>query len=230
MSSVSEQSFLSSEKNNQREFYWRSKLKSLELHKMYCHIVSIWTVLHLCKTEEEEDQEKTLKKIKCNSATLLCGLVSVVFCDGAALRHCCSVSGAMHLIPFLSLFDEQLPPHPHEIYLQTPHTLSVINVGKHHSVDIFSDKRSCHSILTLPSPCPLCWNVLNCWSISSFSALSCSTLRCDFIINPHPRNDVSFSTCLRWERWYSRRTLAFSIASFVPTKMNGTFPSWIWHP
>ena len=52
--------------------------------------------------------------------------------------------------------------------------------GKYHSIT--SDKRSCHSILTLPSPCPLCWNVLNCWSISSFSALSCSTLRYKFVI------------------------------------------------
>ena len=85
-------------------------------------------MLHLCKTEEEEDQEKTLKKIKCNSATLLCGLVSVVFCDGAALQRCCSVSGAMHLIPFLSLFYELIPPHSPIKILQTPHSLSTIDV------------------------------------------------------------------------------------------------------
>ena len=30
--------------------------------------------------------------------------------------------------PFLSLLLELIPPHPHEIYLQTPHTLFVINV------------------------------------------------------------------------------------------------------
>ena len=49
--------------------------------------------------QEEEEQEKMTKKIECNSATLLCGLMSVVFCDDAALRHCLSVSGARHLIP-----------------------------------------------------------------------------------------------------------------------------------
>ena len=67
--------------------------------------------------------KKGWKKIKCNSATLLCGLVSVVFCNDAALRHRLSLSGARHLIPFLSLFHDQLPPHPHEIHLQTPHSL-----------------------------------------------------------------------------------------------------------
>ena len=34
----------------------------------------------------------------------------------------------MQLIPFLSLFSEQLPPHLHELHLQTPRSFSVSNV------------------------------------------------------------------------------------------------------
>ena len=66
-------------------------------YSVLCHIVYLDYVF-FC-VQEEEEQEKMTKKIKCNSATLLCGLMSVVFCDDAALRHCLSVSGARHLIP-----------------------------------------------------------------------------------------------------------------------------------
>ena len=34
----------------------------------------------------------------------------------------------MHLIPFLSLFSELLPPHPHELHLQTPRSFSITDV------------------------------------------------------------------------------------------------------
>ena len=59
-----------------------------------------------------------------------CHVASYVVCTGWRWNaaSACSVSGAMHLIPFLSLFYEQLPPHPHEIHLQTPRSFSITDV------------------------------------------------------------------------------------------------------
>ena len=48
--------------------------------------------------------------------------------DDAETRHHCSVSSALHIMPFLSMTYEPLPPHPHELYLQTPRSFFTIDV------------------------------------------------------------------------------------------------------
>ena len=73
------------------------KMESGASLNLYYVILCIWTLSFF--VSKKRKNKKTTKKIKCNSATLLCGLMSVVFCDDAALRHCLSVSGARHLIP-----------------------------------------------------------------------------------------------------------------------------------
>ena len=48
--------------------------------------------------------------------------------DDAETRHHCSVSSALHIMPFLSMIHELLPPPSSLNILQTPHSLYVSNV------------------------------------------------------------------------------------------------------
>ena len=80
------------------------------------------------KTQEGEDEEEGLEEDKVYQRHPMVWPRASSLPDDAETRHHCSVSSALHIMPFLSMYSELLPPHLHEIHLQTPRSFSTIDV------------------------------------------------------------------------------------------------------
>ena len=127
---VSQQSFLSSKKKSQPEFYWCWRIEESGVSlSIICIMYFVYLdYVRLCEKSRRGRWRQDIEEDKVYQRHPMVWPRASSLPDDAETRHHCSVSSALHIMPFLSMYSELLPPHLHEIHLQTPRSFSTIDV------------------------------------------------------------------------------------------------------